>query len=95
MAQLETDLQPIFERTARADAETSGPPPADPRIPLLRIVDGSRGVYDPTGLVTALAGTLHDSQLAVDGFHLFTFNEIEKTEAWRQELAAQLQRSME
>jgi methylenetetrahydrofolate reductase (NADPH) len=44
--------------------------------------------YDPTELVTRLADVLRDPALAVAGFHLNTFNQIESTEEWRLSMLA-------
>jgi methylenetetrahydrofolate reductase (NADPH) len=42
--------------------------------------------YRPDDLVHGLADLVGDPQAGVRGWHLFTFNEIEQTEQWRQEL---------
>ena len=44
----------------------------------------SGGFYKPTGFVEALAPLLADPLAGVTGFHLYTFNAVEATEAWRQ-----------
>ena len=44
------------------------------------------GGYNPDDLVQELAPHLGDTNSKVYGFHIYTFNEIEKTEAWRQEM---------
>lgn len=52
----------------------------------LRFVTGmarSGGFYKPTGFVEALAPLLADPAANVTGFHLYTFNAVEATEAWR------------
>ena len=52
----------------------------------LRFVTGmarSGGFYKPTGFVEALAPLLADPLAGVTGFHLYTFNAVEATEAWR------------
>jgi methylenetetrahydrofolate reductase (NADPH) len=52
----------------------------------LRFVTGmarSGGFYKPTGFVEALAPLLADDAAGVTGFHLYTFNAVEATEAWR------------
>jgi methylenetetrahydrofolate reductase (NADPH) len=41
-----------------------------------------RGDFDPAPLVTGLERSLRGGNVA--GFHVFTFNELEATEAWRQ-----------
>lgn len=55
----------------------------------LRFVTGmarSGGFYKPTGFVEALAPLLADPAAAVAGFHLYTFNAVEATEAWRRSM---------
>ena len=42
------------------------------------------GGYQPDGLIRALAPRFGDPGHALAGFHLFTFNEVARTEAWRQ-----------
>ncbi len=44
------------------------------------------GSYDPDQLVKRLAAPLRDPDRAVRGFHLFTFNEVEDTARWAQQL---------
>jgi methylenetetrahydrofolate reductase (NADPH) len=44
------------------------------------------GGYQPDVLVDGLLPTLADPAMGVAGWHLFTFNEIRRTEAWRQGL---------
>ena len=46
--------------------------------------------YRPDDLVTGLAPYLDDKTLNIEGFHLFSFNDVERTEAWRKELLAQV-----
>jgi methylenetetrahydrofolate reductase (NADH) len=46
--------------------------------------------YRPDRLVERLALALERPDINVHGFHLFTFNEIARTEAWRQEWLARL-----
>ncbi len=53
----------------------------------LRFVTGmakSGGFYKPTRFVEAMAPLLADPVARVTGFHLYTFNAVEATEAWRQ-----------
>ncbi len=53
----------------------------------LRFVTGmakSGGFYKPTGFVQDIATLLADPEANVTGFHLYTFNAVEATEAWRQ-----------
>ena len=55
----------------------------------LRFVTGlakSGGFYKPTGFVEDLAPLLADPTANVTGFHLYTFNAVEATEAWRQSM---------
>jgi len=40
--------------------------------------------FRPDPLITGLGETLADPAMAVGGFHVYTFNEVEKTERWRQ-----------
>jgi methylenetetrahydrofolate reductase (NADPH) len=49
-----------------------------------RIVGG----YAPDDLVEGLLPTVADPAMNIAGWHLFTFNEIRRTEAWRQDLLA-------
>lgn len=44
------------------------------------------GGYQPDALVEGLLPTLADPAMNVAGWHLFTFNEIRRTEAWRRDL---------
>jgi methylenetetrahydrofolate reductase (NADPH) len=46
------------------------------------------GGYDPRRFVNALFPELAASDRGVAGLHVFTFNEIEPTERWRQEMLA-------
>ncbi len=41
------------------------------------------GGYQPRRLVEGLAPTLASPDANITGFHLFTFNELQRTEAWR------------
>ena len=50
----------------------------------------SGGIYRPTGLLEKLAPVLADPAAGVIGLHLYTFNQVESTEAWRRELRATL-----
>lgn len=57
----------------------------------LRFVTGlakSGGFYKPTGFVQDMAPLLADPTANVTGFHLYTFNAVEATEAWRQSMLA-------
>ena len=44
--------------------------------------------FKPDPLLRGLAPTLADPAANVAGFHLYTFNEIAKTERWRREALA-------
>lgn len=46
--------------------------------------------YRPDELIHALTDLVGHSQAKVAGWHLFTFNEVERTEQWRQELIGEL-----
>ena len=46
--------------------------------------------YQPDGLIRGLAPALSQTSLNIEGFHLFTFNEVERTEVWRQNLLARI-----
>lgn len=46
--------------------------------------------YQPDDLITALVDLVDDPRGQVHGWHLFTFNEVERTERWRQTLLARL-----
>ena len=41
------------------------------------------GGYSPDALVEGLSASLDDPERKVRGFHIYTFNEVEKTEVWR------------
>jgi methylenetetrahydrofolate reductase (NADPH) len=41
--------------------------------------------YQPNDLLEDLAPYLVDPLLDIGGFHLFSFNDIDRTERWRQE----------
>ena len=48
----------------------------------------SGGVYKPSRLVRDLAPTMADPAADVIGLHVYTFNNVSATEAWRRELEA-------
>ncbi|HUQ78071.1 MAG TPA: methylenetetrahydrofolate reductase [Patescibacteria group bacterium] len=55
----------------------------------LRFVTGlakSGGFFKPTGFVEDLAQLIADPAAGVTGLHLYTFNAVEATEAWRQSM---------
>ena len=47
--------------------------------------------YKPTKLLRGLVKELNSTDTSITGLHIFTFNELEATEAWRQELKAEAQ----
>jgi len=51
----------------------------------------SGGFYRPTGLVEGLAPVLADTTANVSGLHLYTFNAVKATDAWRRDLMTKLQ----
>jgi methylenetetrahydrofolate reductase (NADPH) len=51
------------------------------------------GGYQPDELVDALAPLIADPAKNVPGLHMFTFNEVRRTEEWRQNLLARYARS--
>ncbi|ORW32736.1 hypothetical protein AWB91_09605 [Mycobacterium paraense] len=48
------------------------------------------GGYHPKRLVDGLAPSLASAESTIAGFHLYTFNELRHTEAWRRDLLGQL-----
>lgn len=46
------------------------------------------GLYRPTGLIETLAPSVGDPDYNIRGFHLNTFNQVESTEQWRQQMLA-------
>ena len=48
------------------------------------------GGYSPDALIEGLSASLGDPERKVPGFHVYTFNEVGKTEAWRQETLERL-----
>jgi methylenetetrahydrofolate reductase (NADPH) len=49
-----------------------------------------RGRYMPTELLRELAPSLADPAARIGGIHVYTFNELERTERWRREVVEQL-----
>jgi methylenetetrahydrofolate reductase (NADPH) len=49
---------------------------------------GTPGGYSPERFLGRVAGSLADPASAVEGLHLFTFNQVRQTESWRRELLA-------
>jgi methylenetetrahydrofolate reductase (NADPH) len=58
-----------------------------PSLSLLR----DEGDFDPGALVTGLEESFGGKPPNVAGFHVFTFNDLESTERWRQRVLASLQ----
>ena len=65
----------------------------------VRFVRGQRGLlrrflrprtYTPTELLVALAPSFAEPAAKVGGIHVYTFNELEKTETWRRQLIDRL-----
>lgn len=48
------------------------------------------GGYAPDQLIAALGEAIVDEDAGIAGFHVYTFNQVETTEAWRQEFLADL-----
>ena len=60
----------------------------------LRFVTGlakSGGFYRPTGFVEDLAPLIADPAARIGGLHLYTFNAVAATEAWRQSMIEKLE----
>jgi methylenetetrahydrofolate reductase (NADPH) len=54
-------------------------------------IDGARdGYFDPDPLVLGLGASIDGRQPNMAGFHVFTFNDLEGTERWRQEHLARM-----
>ena len=51
------------------------------------------GGYSPDDLAKELGPYLGDPDYGIDGFHIYTFNEVEKTEAWRQVMLERIERA--
>jgi methylenetetrahydrofolate reductase (NADPH) len=49
------------------------------------------GGYSPDRLIEGLTSSFTDPESGVRGFHLYTFNEVGKTEAWRRELLERIE----
>ena len=52
----------------------------------------ARPHYTPTKILRQLAPSFADPAARIAGIHVYTFNELERTERWRQELVEQLTR---
>jgi methylenetetrahydrofolate reductase (NADPH) len=70
----------------------------------VRFLRGKRGLlrrlfaartYTPTELLVALAPSFADPAARVSGVHVYTFNEIKKTEIWRRQLVDRLRNQEE
>jgi methylenetetrahydrofolate reductase (NADPH) len=51
--------------------------------------------YKPTNLVTELGPVIADPAARIAGFHIYTFNELERTEEWRRQLVERLIRQQD
>jgi methylenetetrahydrofolate reductase (NADPH) len=51
---------------------------------------GTPGGYNPEKFLGRMAATFASPAAAVEGLHLFTFNQVQQTEQWRQALLARL-----
>ena len=51
------------------------------------------GGYNPDDLVKELGPYLGDPDSGVEGFHIYTFNEVKNTEAWRLEMLERIERA--
>lgn len=49
------------------------------------------GGYAPDELILRLLPTISDPTAAITGFHIYSFNQVETTEAWRQRMLEELQ----
>jgi len=49
---------------------------------------GVPGGYSPQRLLDRVSGTLTDPAAAVEGLHIFTFNQLRQTEEWRRQMLA-------
>lgn len=56
---------------------------------LAKAMLGSGGTYTPDTLMAELAPALADPSNGIKGFHIYTFNEVERTEQWRQAVLRQ------
>ncbi|AZH26729.1 methylenetetrahydrofolate reductase [Haloplanus aerogenes] len=52
-------------------------------VGFVRQLVGSRGKYEPDALVDGLAPYADDPEYAIRGLHIYTFNQVADTEAWR------------
>jgi methylenetetrahydrofolate reductase (NADPH) len=49
--------------------------------------------FTPDPLIRGLALLYGDAAANIGGFHIYTFNELERTERWRQQMIEQLRAS--
>ena len=49
----------------------------------VRQLIGSRGKYEPDALIDGLAPYVDDEAYGIEGVHVYTFNQVPDTEAWR------------
>jgi methylenetetrahydrofolate reductase (NADPH) len=54
-------------------------------VGFVRQLVGSRGKYTPDALVDGLAPYADDAEYGIRGLHIYTFNQVGDTEAWRRE----------
>jgi methylenetetrahydrofolate reductase (NADPH) len=80
----------LLRMAAKAGASESARFLAGHREWFLRF--GTPGGYSPERLLGRLGPALTAPTAAVEGLHLFTFNQVQETEQWRQALLARLTR---
>jgi methylenetetrahydrofolate reductase (NADPH) len=54
---------------------------------------GTPGAYSPERLLGDVSSALTAADAGVDGLHIFTFNQVQQTEQWRQELLQRASRA--
>jgi methylenetetrahydrofolate reductase (NADPH) len=54
---------------------------------------GAPGAYSPERLLGDVSSALTAADAGVDGLHIFTFNQVQQTERWRQELLQRASRA--
>jgi len=54
---------------------------------------GTPGAYSPERLLGDVSSALSAADAGVDGLHIFTFNQVQQTEQWRQELLQRASRA--
>ena len=55
-------------------------------VDFVRQLVGSRGKFEPTELIEGLAPYADDPDYAIQGVHVYTFNQVPDTEAWRRDV---------